>query len=226
MKHTIKITLTRLTLLLFAIFSANLVFAQDEPSPTDDYKINTLFAPGRVATGGFGAITNKFTFIDGHFANLAGIYGGVYLNHSLFIGASASALTNNILVPVEDSESPLQNLSYMYGQVGGMAEYVLNSDKAVHLAFNMFTGAGFTLQYDRTDWENSSHHDHNWDNSKDEDWFFVAEPGVTVEFNVLKWMRFSPGVSYRAVFNSDGRGLGDSALSNVSYNLSLKFGKF
>jgi len=225
MKRTIKTTLMRAALLLFAVASVNLVFAQDEPSPTDDYKINTIFSPGRVSTGGFGALTNKFTFIDGHFANLAGVYGGVYLNHSLFVGASASALTNDIRVPVEDSESPLQNLSYMYGQVGGVVEYVMQSDKAVHLAFNMFTGAGFTLQYDRHSWHDDPH-EFDWDYNVNEDWFFVAEPGVTVEFNVLKWMRFAPGVSYRAVFNSDGRGLGDRALSNVSYNLSLKFGKF
>ena len=226
MEHTFKITLTRATLFLLAALSVNLAFAQEEPPRTDDYKINTLFAPGHISTGGFGAITNKFTTIDGHFANLAGIYGGVYLNHSLMLGASASALTNDIRVPAEDSESPLQNLSYMYGQVGGIAEYVVASDKAVHLGFSMFAGAGFTLQYDRGDWY-EDHHDHDdWDNSEDEDWFFVAEPGVTVEFNVFKWMRFSPGVSYRAAFNSDGRGLGDRALSNVSYNLSLKFGKF
>ena len=112
----------------------------------------------------------------------------------------------------------------MYGQVGGYAEYVLASNKAVHLAFNVFTGAGFTLQYKRS-WQDGPH-EFDWDYNEDQDWFFVAEPGVTVEFNVFKWMRFSPGVSYRAAFNSDGRGLGDRALSNISYNLSMKFGKF
>jgi hypothetical protein len=47
-----------------------------------------------------------------------------------------------------------------------------------------------------------------------------------VEFNVFKWMRFSPGVSYRAAFGSNGMGLGDNALSNISYNVSMKFGRF
>jgi hypothetical protein len=57
-------------------------------------------------------------------------------------------------------------------------------------------------------------------------WFFVAEPGIAIEVNVFKWMRFSPGVSYRAAFNSNGQGLSDSALSAMSYNMTLKFGKF
>jgi hypothetical protein len=210
--------------LLFALFSANLVNAQESSTENGSYKINTLFTPGKIAVGGFGAITNKFTYIDGHFANLTGLYGGVYLNHNVLIGASAAALTNDIRVPVEHSAAPFENLSYMYGQVGGYAEYVLASNKAVHLAFNVFTGAGFTLQYKRS-WQDGPH-EFDWDYNEDQDWFFVAEPGVTVEFNVFKWMRFSPGVSYRAAFNSDGRGLGDRALSNISYNLSMKFGKF
>lgn len=207
------------------LFSSCASFAQEEGENTDDYRINTLFSPGHLSIGGYGALTNKFTFIDGHFANLAGVYGGVYLNHRFFIGASAAALTNDIRVPSEHSMQPLENLSYMYGQVGGLAEYVVASDKAVHVAFNLFAGAGFTLQYERDDWHDDPH-EFDWDYNEDEDWFFVAEPGVSVEFNVLKWMRFSPGVSYRAAFNSNGRGLGDNALSNVSYNATLKFGKF
>lgn len=207
------------------LFSSCASFAQEEGENTDDYRINTLFSPGHLSIGGYGALTNKFTFIDGHFANLAGVYGGVYLNHRFFIGASAAALTNDIRVPSEHSMQPLENLSYMYGQVGGLAEYVVASDKAVHVAFNLFAGAGFTLQYERDDWHDDPH-EFDWDYNEDEDWFFVAEPGVSVEFNVFKWMRFSPGVSYRAAFNSNGRGLGDNALSNVSYNATLKFGKF
>ena len=225
MKHFIKIAAIQLSALL--LFLANPVAAQQtpEPAPSDDYQIKTLFAPGKIATGGYGAITNKFTFIDGHFANLAGVYGGVYLNHSIMIGVSAAALTNDIRVPSEDSAQPLQSLSYMYGQVGGIMEYNVASDKPIHVAFNVFTGAGFTLQYERDSWHDDHHHDYDWDRN-DEDWFFVAEPGVTVEFNVFKWMRFSPGVSYRAAFGSDGQGLGDNAISNISYNLSMKFGRF
>ena len=225
MKQFITTAAIKTTTLLFALFCVNLATAQDSPTNESNYQINTLFAPGKVATGGFGAITNKFTYIDGNFANLTGFYGGVYLNHSVLIGASAVALTNDIRVPVEHSSAPLQNLSYMYGQVGGFVEYVVASEKSVHLAFNVFSGAGFTLQYERDAWHDDPH-EFDWDYSEDQDWFFVAEPGVTVEFNVFRWMRFSPGISYRAAFSSDGNGLGDRALSNMSYNLSMKFGKF
>jgi hypothetical protein len=61
---------------------------------------------------------------------------------------------------------------------------------------------------------------------EDENWFFVLEPGAQIEVNLFKWMRFCPGISYRASFGSDGRGLTDKEVSNVSYNATFKFGKF
>lgn len=226
MQRFIKSVATKGVILIFALAGTKVAQAQEDRSAnTEDYQISTLFRPGRISTGGYGALTNKFTYIDGHFANLAGVYGGVYLNHSLLLGVSAAALTNDIRVPIEHSANPLETLSYMYGQVGGIAEYVVASNQAVHVSFNMFAGAGFTLQYERDDWHDDPH-EFDWDYNEDEDWFFVAEPGIAVEFNIFKWMRFAPGVSYRAAFNSDGRGLGDRALSNISYNATLKFGRF
>jgi hypothetical protein len=186
--------------------------------------VQTIFRSDLESSGGFGALTNKFTSIRGEYANLTGIYGGWYVNHSFMIGAGASALTNNIYVPLQHSTDPLRNLSYEYGQVGLVTEYVVNSNKPVHIAFNLFSGAGFTLQYDRYGWYDTNP---NWQNvERDENWFFVLEPGVQLELNLLKWMRLCPGVSYRATFGSDGRGVTDKDLSNISYNATLKFGKF
>jgi len=205
-------------------FSAH---AQDfnESDRASESQVQSLFKGGKFTSGGYGAITNKFTNINGQFANLAGIYGGWYVNHSFLIGAGAAALTNNIRVPLEHSMDPFKDLSYMYGQVGMVTEYVIASNKSVHVAFNLFSGAGFTLQYERENWHDDDY-EMEWEGNEDEDWFFVAEPGVMVEVNVFKWMRFSPGISYRATFGSDGRGLGDSKLSDISYNATFKFGKF
>ncbi|MEO8472966.1 MAG: hypothetical protein ABI477_12270 [Chryseolinea sp.] len=211
--------------LVFVILSACVnVYAQDDQNDGKDH-VSTLFRGGHFTSGGYGALTNKFTTINGEFANLAGVYGGWYINHSFMIGGSAAALTNNIRVPLQDSTDPTRNLSYMYGQVGAVTEYVIASNRTFHVAFNLFAGAGFTIQYQRYNWEKDGH-DYEWDGEEDRNWFTVAEPGVMMEVNVFKWMRFSPGVSYRATFGSDGRGLSDSDLSNISYNATLKFGRF
>lgn len=200
-------------------------FGQDnETKPEPNNEIQTLFKTTGKASGGYGALTNKFTRIGGDYANLAGVYGGWYVNHKFLLGLSAAAATNNIPVPDRYSVDPLRNMSYEYAQFGLVTEYVLGSNKPVHLAFNLFSGAGFTVQYERHNWEHNDF-DHG-DNDHDENWFFVAEPGVQVEVNLFKWMRFSPGVSYRAAFGSDAPGLSDSDLSNISYNATLKFGRF
>lgn len=186
-------------------------------------EVQTLFK-GRAT--GYGALSNKFTKIGGDYANIVEVYGGVYLNHKFLIGISGAASTNYLPVPPEYSVRPLDDLSYEYGQVGLVTEYVLGSNKAVHVVFHLFSGAGFTLQYDRYDWEDNQH---DWFDGKEdieENWFFVAEPGVQLEFNLFKWMRFSPGVSYRTAYGSDAKGLNDTALSDWSYNATLKFGKF
>lgn len=185
-------------------------------------KVKTLFNGNLKSSGGYGAITNKFTKIRGDYANLAGLYGGWYINHKLMVGAGMAASTNNIRVPSQFSSSPTNKTTYQYGQFGLMTEYVLNSDKPIHLVLQAFGGAGFTLQYERNQW----HSGNNDPYTSDENWFVVAEPGVQLEMNLFKWMRFSPGVSYRATFGSDGAGVKDKDLSGMSYNATLKFGRF
>lgn len=208
---------------LAVLFAAFLISASTYAQEGNNAYIQTVFS-GSKSSGGYGALTNKFTSIGGDYANLAGVYGGWYVNHRFLLGVGAAATTNNIPVPTQFSVDPLRNMSYEYGQAGLVTEYVLGSNKTVHVAFNLFTGAGFTVQYERYSWDKTDF-DHGYHNS-DENWFFVAEPGVQLEVNLLKWMRFSPGISYRAAFGSDAPGLSDNALSDISYNATLKFGKF
>ncbi len=183
-------------------------------------EIETIFKPGK--SGGFGAITNSFTSIGGKYANMAGFYGGWYVNSKFLIGIEGKGLTNDIRVQPENSTNPAVDMSYAFGQFGLVTEYIVASNKVFHVGFHIFTGAGFTGQYERYHWENNSNNQSDFD----EDFFTVVEPGVLVELNLMKWMRFSPGVTYRAAFGSDTAGLSDNDLSNMSYNLTLKFGRF
>lgn len=188
-------------------------------------RIQTLFSRNPVRnSGGYGALTNKFTTLDGRYANMVEMYGGWYINHWFLLGLSGAAVTNNIPVPAQYSALPGEELSYMYGQFGLKTEYVVSSNRKFHLVFNLMTGAGFTTQYDRYYYRENSR---NYGNvPRSDDWFFVAEPGVHLEVNVFRWMRFSPGYSYRAVYGSNAEGLRDESLSGNTLNLTLKFGKF
>jgi len=202
------------------LFAAWLCLASLTASKAQE--VQTIFKGGS-SVGGFGALTNKFTTIRGEYANISGVYGGVYLNHHFLLGLEASAVTNDIQVPAEFSAIPGRTLSYQYGQFGMVNEYALGSNKAVHAVFHLFYGAGFTLQYNRHQDEDYFYMDLG---PHDENWFFVVEPGVQLELNLFKWMRFSPGVSYRSTHGSGAKGMSDSDLSDWSYNVTLKFGRF
>lgn len=190
-------------------------------------EIKTLFKKDSTNShGGYGAINSKFTRINGDFAHLAEIYGGWYINHKFTLGISGAATTNNLRVPEQDRAVPGEKLSYQYVQFGLFTEYVLASNRAVHLSAQLMSGTGLTVQYQRYDWDHEDRYHHNEDDIHDTNWFTVIEPGVNAEFNVLKWMRFCTGVSYRASFGSDGLGLKDKDISGISLNAGFKFGKF
>lgn len=189
-------------------------------------EIQTLFGRGS-STSGYLAIANKFTTINGDYANLSEVYGGVFINRRWLVGMGFAASTNDIRVPQQHSVSPLQPMTYQYGQGGLMLERVIKSNRSIHLVINMFSGVGFTAQYHRPQWDEWD----DWDDfddisSHDQNWFYVLEPGAQLEMNLFRWLRFSPGISYRKTYGSNGLGLSDNDLSNLSYNLTLKIGGF
>jgi hypothetical protein len=192
-----------------------------------DYHINTIFNNhGPRSSGGYVAMSNKFTTINGDFANMVELYAGWYINHSFLIGIGTAATTNHLPVQLQHSTAPTVRMSYEYGQAGLMTEYVIASDKVIHLSVQAFGGAGFTLQYPRDRWDDDQYWDTINDYDHDENWFWVAEPGVKVEVNVFRWFRICPGVSYRKAFGSDGRGLRDENIDGASFNMTLKLGRF
>ena len=78
-----------------------------------------------------------------------------------------------------------------------------------------------------------SNRDFEFYESEDSHAFFVVEPGVDVEFNLLPFVRFGVGVKYRVTsdmemtyIDSGNRILDRDALSGFSTALTLKFGKF
>lgn len=221
-------TLLNRLLLLLMLSSPVPGFTQDDTDRSESpYEIKTIFRTGKFTSGGYAALSNKFTTINGKFANMPEFYGGWFVNHKFLIGIGAAATTNNIKVPYEYRTLPEVDMSYQYGQVGLMLEYTLWSHRALHFAFQFFNGGGFTVQYQRGEYAGDHYwDDYGYDDEHDANFFFVTEPGVKVELNVFRWMRFCPGVSYRLAYGSEGIGLSDKDLSAPSMNFTLKFGKF
>jgi hypothetical protein len=206
-------------------FSAS-VFAQEYWEEKSSRKnssdeIRTVFKNSNY--GGYAAFSNKFTAIHGQFANMPEIYGGIFIGRKFLVGISGSATTNYIKVPDDKSIRPDLRMSHIYGQAGLVNEFVWGSNSPVHAVFHWFNGAGFELQYER---DYSGLDEPNVNSiSTDPAWYYVTEPGIQLEINLFKWMRLSPGVSYRMVYNTGIDAINED-ISGISGNITLKFGKF
>lgn len=166
----------------------------------------TLLKAGKVTHGGFGGPVVKFSQINYGLGVLAGGRGGWIINHTFVIGAGGYGLTT----PLESDEE--DDLSFGYG--GLEFEYIILSDKLVHLTiYTLLGGGGVSLPA-------------NQDEDTSGEGFFIFEPAVNAELNVTKFFRVGLGLGYRMVVGDEIYGLAAMDLSGVTGTLILKFGSF
>jgi len=205
-------------ILLSLIFSIQ-PFAQEE----------TLIGNNEITHGGFGAPVIKYTQIKDEPAVLVGGRGGWIINHSFIIGGGGYGLVNNIeanrpLVYIPELP-PREYQPYINFGYGGLElEYIILSDNVTHFSVYTLIGAG-GINYRNRLWD-------DWDFENQDAWnygsdaFFVVEPAVNVEINIISFFRINTGVSYRFISGVNFYNLQNSDFAGLSAQLSLKFGKF
>jgi hypothetical protein len=176
---------------------------------------------GEIEHGGFGGPVVKFTEIDDEFAVLIGGRGGWIINHSFVIGGGGYGLVNQ---DIDEREISPDTTIYMTMGYGGIdLEYIASPNDLIHLTISTLIGAGgidYMMKSRYNDWETG-----NYANN-DGDAFFVFEPGINAELNVMKFFRADLGISYRYINGIETSGLSDSDLNGIAANITLKFGKF
>ena len=205
-----------LALLLF--FAAQQAWAQQTDSRTQ-----TLFNGKRPShLGVYLAPAAKFTPIDGKFGVLTGAYGGVLINKKLMLGAGGWSLVNNIDMPRLNTNDIKQYINLWY--TGFVAEYIFNPDKVVHFSAGGLIGGGGVSRRDRFRFasDDDPERDYNYDASG----FFVAEPFVNIEINLISNLRLNIGGSYRYVAGTNTLGITDSQLNNYAVHVGFKAGIF
>lgn len=214
-------------ILIFAmLFLAILVNAQEGKSSNND-EINTIFGKSEeTKIGWFVGIDPGYTQFDGRDVWLAGIGGGMIINHNLTIGLTGHGWTNRngMFYPeVTDTVG-----AYLEGGYGGLLlEYTLFPKSPVHVTFPIMIGGGGASYV--TDMEYPEWDEDEWDTSHktlDTDHFFTIEPGVRAEVNILKFMRFNAGVSYRYVGGLHLINTSSDMMNGFTATAGLKFGKF
>jgi hypothetical protein len=79
--------------------------------------------------------------------------------------------------------------------------------------------------YSDIPFSNSQNHNTNT-HIIDQSQFFVIEPSIEVELNVIRFMRIAAGVSYRYASNLNLITTPNDSFNNFSGSVTLKFGRF
>ncbi|GAA4467729.1 hypothetical protein GCM10023189_51900 [Nibrella saemangeumensis] len=170
---------------------------------------------------GYGAAVGKLTQFNGELAAMAGMQGGVTINHlSVGIGAYGLATNHRSSEPGTNGNRVRWNLNY-----GGLLlDYTILPQGAIHVTIGTLLGPGYVYKSERgSDLDNDGDLDGR---PFDQSWCAIAEPQFNIEAAVFRWMRIAVGGSYRFARGVETSGITDKKLSAPSGNLTLKFGRF
>ncbi len=215
----------RITFALFLILASMVAGAQENNSQKDE--MQTLFARGGKTTiGWFVGIDPGYTQFDKRDVWLGGLSAGMIINHNFTIGLTGRGWTNRegMYYPnVTDTAG-----AYLEGGYGGLLlEYTLFPKSMVHVTFPVLIGAGgasYMTDKEYTCWDGDNGDSHPA--CLDSDAFFVVEPGVRAEVNLLRFMRLNAGVSYRYAGGVQLMNTSADMMNNFTATVGLKFGKF
>lgn len=208
--------------LLVALFliSALTLNAQNDK----DEHMQTLFGNGPVAYGGYGGPRVTYSKFDGRDVWMVGGRGGVIFNHVFSIGGAGYGIVNSpFYSSITYKDSTFSDVTLQGGFGGMQLEFFLKPMKVLHISFPVLIGAGdLMLVADRPYAYDSDLEDRIICHGS----FFVIEPNIEVELNVIRFMRLSLGVGYRYTPGVDLADIPSNAFNSVEGSISLKFGSF
>lgn len=207
-------------ILAFIIMVTSVASAQDNQN---EYRsIFNKKADQKIASGGYGSFGVGYTTIDSKDAIILNIKGAWVINHSIGLGLAGYGFFNNLDKSNNDPEQ------YLAGGYGGFYfEPILLYKSPVHLSFPILIGGGGVSTVPNNYWDYPGS---NYPN--DYDVFFVVEPGVELEFNMVKFFRVALGATYRftngveLAYPGGGPEIPLSALDGFNFYMNFKFGKF
>ncbi len=212
--------------------------AQVSPVNTEP-GIRSLFGNSgkRSAFGFYIAGTTGYSQIDGKDAVQIGGRVGMVIDHYFVIGFARNSFISNIQRDF-DLDPTASSYSIGGGYGGIFFEPVIAPKSPVHIAFPVLLGVGAAAiaePHPHDDWDWEEENDHEWRNYTHTP-FFVIEPGIELELNIVKYLRLAFNASYRATSDLHLRYTSDDgftsfkapkdALNGFSGGMTLKLGIF
>jgi hypothetical protein len=205
----------------------------EEKPKVEEPKMQTLFGnkSGKVDHGGYGAFTIGYTQIDGKDAILSGGRGGWLIDHHFTIGLAGYGFYNNMSGDYH-SQPTKENYALGGGYGGLFIEPIIAPNSPVHIALPILIGAGGAAVAESYDNYNYDPYYHNYTTYP----YFVFEPGIDIEMNIVKFFRLALNASYRYTsdlhldyYSLDGKEqftVPVDALRGMNFGMTFKFGWF
>ena len=218
-----KIKLLLTAMLTAVSFS---LFAQD-----GDSQVRTLFNKGEASWGGEFSFYGTGASFNDRFFGGGGFECGAIRNHSLEFGLFLEGFGSE---PHTDYAITPDDKYFYGGGFGGLLlKPIIMTNSPVHFAIPIRIGGGAVGYYSSEYfWDDDCHHYHHYyDDYEDETGVFVFEPGINIEFNMLKHFRMFLGASYRMFGslnldyrNNGGEIIGKQDLNGMIYSIGFSFG--
>lgn len=192
----------------------------------------TLFGKGHdIHHGGWGGPSTHVTSIMGHEALLVGARGGWLIDHGVTIGIAGHGLVTDVPNKKYDAyriafgDSLRRGSQFRMGYGGLLIEPIIAPMNAVHVSLPIIVGAGgcgyqtYARLPQDDDYDPFQYRD-------DYQAFFVVEPGIEVEVNIIKLVRLGVGASYRYTTDIDLPETPKDALRGFNAGVTVKVGRF
>ena len=198
----------------------------------DDAPLRTLLGGDRTLHhGGWGAPTAHHTRLLDQDALLVGARGGWIINHRFTLGLAGHGLVTRVQSEAYDAhlaargEALRRASSLEMGYGGLLLEPVIAYRSPIHISLPIIIGAG-GVTYDYApqlpdDFDPLVHR-----TVYDAQAFFVVEPGIELEMNLIPLVRIGVGASYRYTSQLDLPATPKDALHGLNAGLTIKVGCF
>ncbi|WP_462253074.1 hypothetical protein [Ekhidna sp.] len=209
---------------LLAVFSIS-AFGQkyvDTNDPKDE-EVKSLLSK-KNDLNAFGAADLKVTNLVSERGLLVGAYGGFIINRRYLFGVAGYGLVTKFefegLVP-DQPETKQLNLHGGYG--GILIGPTIAPRELIHISIPILLGAGSLEVVDKDFFTNNpADSEFTVENSV----FFIAEPGLEIEFNITKYFRLGAGATYRYVSGLELENVKNDDVSGTTAMISFRFGRF
>ena len=183
-------------------------------------QVQTLFDP-HSGNGGYGAFSIGYTRINNQDAMIMGGRGEWVVGHGFGLGIGGYGFVNDATYNAADQ----LNYSLAGGYGGLIMEPILFGWFPVHLAFPILVGAGGVANTSySSDWYDPYEYWNGY--MEDATAFFVADMGMEIEFNLVRFFRLALFGSYRYTSDIILENTPSDALRGWSAGMTFKFGSF